>query len=456
MSQLTVPAPSAPPPPERPDTRLRATGSTSRWRKRLLIWCLVCGVFGIAIFYGVRSYRALTRTTTAAIPVAKVERGDVSLAITAKGELRGGNPEILTAPMIGGTELHITFLRKTGEEVKSGDVVVQFDTTEQEFKLKEAQADVAEAEQHLLQARAERDAQQEEDQYSLLKAKTDVQLAELDERKNPLLPAIAAKQNDLALASARDHLAQVQQNLANRQATGVAGVAIQEAGRAKARAQVTTARQNIEAMTLRARRSGYVSVKQNTSTNFFFMGMTLPLYQLGDSVRPGMAVVEIPDFETWEATANIGELDRGHLAVNEKVTLDIIAVSGRQFHGHIKALGGTTGPFWNRHFECSIAVDDPSPELRPGMSAQLVITTDRMRQVLSVPSQALFESDGRTFVYVRSGEVFTPKDVKLLRRNEARAVISGLNEGQMVALANPVEMSKKGSSPANPLKAVSK
>jgi HlyD family secretion protein len=411
---------------------------------------------GVASFYGVRAYRALTAAKQTIIPVAKVQRGDVSLAITARGELRGGNPEILTAPMTGGTELHLTFLRKTGEPVKAGDVVVQFDTTEQEFKLKEAQADVAEAEQHLIQAKAERDAQQEESRYALLKAKNDVTLAELDVRKNPLLPAITAKQNDLALESARDHLAQVQQNLANQQATGDAGIAIQNAGRAKAEAQATTARQNIESMTLRAQRSGYVSVKQNSSTNFFFMGMTLPLYQVGDSVRPGMAVAELPDLQSWDLAAKIGELDRGHLAVNDKVAITVIAVSGRQFHGHIKELGGTTGPFWDRHFECTIALEDPSPELRPGMSAQLAITTDEMRQVLSVPSQALFESDGRTYVYVRSGNNFTPKDVKLLRRNESRAVISGLNEGQFVALANPIEMSKKNTGSASPLKAVSK
>jgi HlyD family secretion protein len=103
-----------------------------------------------------------------------------------------------------------------------------------------------------------------------------------------------------------------------------------------------------------------------------------------------------------------------------------------------------------------MALDDPSPELRPGMSAQLVVTTDEMRGVLSVPSQALFESDGRTFVYVRSGRSFAAKDVKLLRRNETRAVVSGLSEGQMVALANPVELAKKKSGDASPLKAVAK
>jgi HlyD family secretion protein len=455
MSQVTVPAAPAPP-PERPEAPSLRTKHSAGWQKRLLLWFVVCAAFGVAIFYGARSYRALTGSKEAVIPVAKVQRGDVSLAITARGELRGGNPETLTAPMTGGTEMHITLLRKTGEEVKTGDVVVQLDTTEQQFKLREAQADVAEAAQHLLQAKAQRDAEKEEDRYALLKAKTDVKVAELDVRKNPLLAAIVAKQNILALDSARDHLAQVEHNLANRRATGDAGIAMQEAGGAKAEAQATTARQNIDSMTLRAHRSGYVSVKENSSTNFFFTGMTLPLYQVGDAVRPGMVIAEIPDLKDWELAANIGELDRGHLAVNDKVGITIIAAPGRQLHGHIKELGGTTGPFWDRHFECKIAVDDPSPELRPGMTAELVVTTDEMRQVLSVPSQALFESDGRTYVYVRSGRSFAPKDVKLLRRNETRAVVSGLSEGRMVALANPVEMAKKNSGGASPLKAVQK
>ena len=56
--------------------------------------------------------------------------------------------------MVGG-EQHITSLLKPGDEVKPGDVVVQLNTSEQEFKLKEAESDLAEADQHLLQAKAQ-------------------------------------------------------------------------------------------------------------------------------------------------------------------------------------------------------------------------------------------------------------------------------------------------------------
>ncbi len=323
--------------------------------------------------------------------------------------------------------------------------MVAFDTSEQEYKLKEAEADLAEADQHILQARAQQEAQEEEDRYALEKAQTDVKLAELDMRKNPLLPQISARQNELALAAARDHLAQLQQNLKNRAATGTAGVAIQQAGKAKAEAQALTARQNIEAMTLKANRDGYVSIDQNQGEGIVFWGMSLPPYQVGDSVRPGMAVAEIPDLKYWEIEANIGELDRGHIAIGDVVDVLIIAVPDQKFTGHVKDVGGTTGPPWNRRFVCKLGLDRTSPELRPGMTARLTITTDRLQNVLWIPSQALFETGGRSFVYIKSGKSFSPKDVKLVRRNEARVVVTGLHEGDIVALANPADVVKKAS-----------
>ena len=87
---------------------------------------------------------------------------------------------MLTAPMIGGTDMAITDLREPGELVQPGDMVVQFDTTEQEFKLKEAEADLAEAQQQVIKAEADSLATAEESQYAMLNAQFDVKLAELE------------------------------------------------------------------------------------------------------------------------------------------------------------------------------------------------------------------------------------------------------------------------------------
>ncbi len=442
MGQTVLPAP----PLESPEGKSHASGPPpgKRSPRRLAFSLLACLAMTAALFYGVRAYRAFQNSrSSAAVPTVRVQRGDLSLTVTARGDLRGKNPEILAAPMTGGAELHLTSLARSGMSVKAGDTVAQFDTTEQEYKLKEAEQDLAEAEQHILQAKAQQQAQEEEDRYALLKAQTDVRVAELEVRKNPLLASIVARQNELALSSARDHLEQLKRNLTNRAATSSAAAAIQEAGRTKAETQATTARQNIEVMTLKAHRSGYVSVNRNSNVNFFFTGMTLPFFQVGDAVRPGMTVAEIPDLQNWEISANIGELDRGHLAVGDAVEVAIIAVPDQSFTGHVREIGGTSGPPWDRRFTCTLSLDRASPELRPGMSARLIITTDRLRKVLSLPAQAVFESDGRTFVYTRAGTSFIPKDVKIVRRNETRVVISGLAEGQAVALADPLEAAKK-------------
>ena len=454
MSVISAPAPAAPPqhhpPAPKPSRRPRI-------RRSLLIVAL-CALAGLAVWYGFRVYRNLQGGSKAEIPVVKVARGDISLSVFAKGNVRGGNSEQLTAPMTGSATLHLTYLRKNGEPIHAGDIVAQFDTTEQDYALREANSDLAEAEQHVAQATAQQFADQEDDRYALSKAQTDVKLAALEVRKNPIVAAITAKQNDLALAVARDRLAQLQKNMANKQATDQAGIAMQQAARRKAQTQALTAKQNIDALTLRAHHSGYVSLKQNTSLNFAFEGMSLPIFQVGDEVRPGMAVAEIPDLTSWEVGANIGELDRGHLATGDKVAVTAIAVPNRVFNGHVSDIGGTSGPPWNRRFECKIALGGIITELRPGMSAQIEITTDTLHNVLWLPAQALFESDNKNFVYVRSGASFVRRDVTLVRRNETRVVITGLHEGDEVALANPTEAAapKKSETSKGPLGALPK
>ena len=188
---------------------------------------------------------------------------------------------------------------------------------------------------------------------------------------------------------------------------------------------------------------GYVSVQQNTGANFYFFGMQLPILQVGDTLRAGMAVAQIPDLHHWEVAAQIGELDRGHLAAGQEAQISVVAVPGKSLPGRVKNIGGTTGPAWERRFECRVTVDNPLPELRPGMSARIVISTGFLSNVIWVPSQALFESDGRTFVYLLTKSGFVPVDVKLVQRSESTVVLSGLSAGQRVALASPTEPKEK-------------
>jgi len=439
---LLSPAPAPPvtaPLPEPPRFRFRG----------LIVAILVLAALAGVGWMGFRAWKKVVATNKEPIPTTRVRLGLVTFMVHATGALSGGNSETLAAPMIGGGQLHITYLRRPGELVKAGDTAVEFDTTDQQFALREAEADVAEAEQRVADAKAQLEAQKEEDTYALEKARSDVRLAELEVKKNPISAAIVARENDMALAQARETLAETEKNMANRTSTNEAAILAQEAARMKAQVQAANAQHNIEAMTLKAQRAGYVAIRLNTNLNFFFDGMTLSPFQVGDQVWPGTAVAEIPDLSNWEVTAPIAEVDRGHIAIGQPAEVTVIAVPGQVFNGRVKDLGGTTGPPWDRHFDCHITLEKPSPELRPGMSVRITITTDSMKNALWLPAQALFENNGRTFVYVPSGSGFAPRDVKLVRRSESQVVIAGLTERQLVALADPTRQAKKKSSEAS-------
>lgn len=412
--------------------------------KKILVLFLILAALALAGWGGLRLYRAVNPPETISIPTAAVHRGDVSFEVYAKGELVGGNSEMLMVPMVAGSSLVVTYLRESGELVKEGDLVAQLDTTEQEFNLKEAEADLAEAEQQVIQAQANAEAAAEDARFTLLQARGELKQAELLNRANETKSRIEARQNELALEAARERVATLEKDLPERIATAKAGIAIQAAGQMKAKMAADMARKNIESMTLKAKTNGYVSRQQNTGGMFIYVtGMSIPTVQTGDTVRAGMNLVQIPDMKDWVVSARMSELDRAHIAAGQKATITVVALPGKTFTGRVLDIGGVSGAVYDRYFMCRIGFDNPVPELRPGMSARAVVTTEVVKNVLWIRSQALFDSGGRKFVYVKSGESFSPVDVKLIQRSESQAVVEGLKEGQLVALASPDQMKQQ-------------
>jgi multidrug efflux pump subunit AcrA (membrane-fusion protein) len=425
---------------------------------RLLVVLAGIVAFAAIVSAGFHVVRITTHDSRPEIPTTRVKKGRVTVVVTARGELQGGNSEVLTAPMTGGGDMVITYLREPGEQVKTDDVVAQFDTTQQEFNLREALADLAEAEQQVMKAEADAEAALEEARYQVLSTQSQVKQAEFEIRKNPVLAGVLARQNEIALEAARNRQRQAAEDFNNKKATARAGIAIQRAAVEKAKAIAANAQRMIDSMVLKAKTAGYVNIQANSNQNMLYYGQQLPQFQTGDNARAGQAVAQIPDMSTWEVNARIPEADRGYLKPGQKVTIRAAAVPGREFAGHVKSVGATTGSAWERTFECRITLDETAPELRPGMTSNIQITADSVDDALWVPSHAVFESDGRSFVYIRAAEGFLPHDVQLLRRSESQAVIDGIAEGAVVALTNPDQQNRSGSSsePAGVMKALQK
>src|SRR3954447_12982400 len=102
-------------------------------RTRLLVLATIVAVLAGAGWGTLRLVKASAKADIATVPTTRVKKGRITVTVSARGELQGGNSEMLVAPMVGGGDLPITTLRQPGEMVVAGDVVVQFDTTQQEY-----------------------------------------------------------------------------------------------------------------------------------------------------------------------------------------------------------------------------------------------------------------------------------------------------------------------------------
>lgn len=78
--------------------------------------------------------------------------------------------------------------------------------------------------------------------------------------------------------------------------------------------------------------------------------------------------------------------------------------------------------------------------LRPGLLADVEIIVEKIPNAIHIPNQAVFEHDGKPIVYVKTHGRFEERPIQIFKRSESTTVIAaGINEGELIALANPTE-----------------
>lgn len=422
-------------------------------RRRTIAWAVAAVVLCAAVGVVAAVRRAAPSAAADDVPTGVIKRGDLDMKVYATGELRASHSEMLTAPPIGGGALQLTHLLHTGTAVKKGDLVMEFDPSEQHYKVEQNRSELMQAEQEITKARADAAVVAAQDKVALLKARFDVRRAELDVQKNELVSTIDAKKNELALDQAKRVLAELDQDVKSRSASGKATIQLAEEKRNKAKLQMEQAQSNIAKMRVTAPMDGLVSLEKNEGAagGFFFSGMQLPEYREGDQVEPGRTVGQIIDPKDMDLIAKVGELERNSIKVGQTVEVRLDAWPDRAFQGTVKTVGGAnTRRFWDddasSKFEVSIKLSATDPQLRPGLTAHLVINGDPRKDVLYAPRQAVFLKESKRVIYVRSGNSFQPQEVKIQAESESRAAIEGLSAGTEIALIDPTAPRKAASS----------
>lgn len=407
-------------------------------QRRWLFAPLFVSLAAIIAFLGVHSSQAAATQ----LPTAEVRRGDFVEYLSIRGEIKARQSTTLTAPSSAG-DLQILKLAKTGDQVKSGDVVVQFDATTLQRTLEQKRTDLASAEAQIRQQEAQEHMTQEQQLTDSLAAKYSVESARLDASKAEILSEIDGEKNRLTLASSQEKLRETQTKLDSGKLGSEADIAQQKKKRDKALFDVRLAEHQIAALTMRAPGAGVVTLLPNFRASMF--GGNAPDFREGDRAWPGASIAEIPDLTSIRFEARLDESDRGRLKPSQAASVHVDAVPDADFAARVRdisTLARLDFSSWPpiKNFGIDLQIDRTDPRIRPGMKANARIAINTVPNSTLVPTQAIFQKNGSTVVYVESGHNFSERSIQVGRRSgDVTQVLGGIKPGERVALKDPTE-----------------
>lgn len=159
---------------------------------------------------------------------------------------------------------------------------------------------------------------------------------------------------------------------------------------------------------------------------------------LGASGKTNRPVLTIADFSVMGVLLSLGEADINKVKQGESADINVDAVNNRKYKG-IVSRADTVGYDANgvMKYDVFIEITNPDDQLKSGMSADAIIITKKLSNILSVPNTAIKPYKGGKAVQVVNSEKkleFVP--VKIGVRGEQRTeIISGIKEGQEVVVA---------------------
>ena len=320
---------------------------------------------------------------------AKVTRENLSSIVSGTGEIKPKNYVNIGATAFGPiTHLYV----KEGDHVKSGEVLAVIENVPQESAVGAQKATISGAQRDIT---ADIAAQQVA-KANVDHAKADLEQKELDYKRGQELykNALISKQDFDADKAAYD--------------ISVATLAQDQASLLQANAQTASAREKLTSaeQTLRGDVDQYN--KSISIAPFDGIVTNLPVRE-GETVVEGIQNAEgstlmtLANMAVVTAEVKVDETDITGVQLGQSADITVDALPGKVFKGHVTEVGdqallrstgvstsqSTTGTEEAKDFKVVVTIDDPSPQLRPGLSATAKITTAHKNDVVALPLQAL-------------------------------------------------------------------
>ncbi|MEJ2190522.1 MAG: efflux RND transporter periplasmic adaptor subunit, partial [Acidobacteriota bacterium] len=168
----------------------------------------------------------------------------------------------------------------------------------------------------------------------------------------------------------------------------------------------------------------------------------------GSTNLPGSVIMIVGDMSRLLAEVEVSEVDVVHVALGQEAEVKVDALGSDPLKGHVVEIatsGRKDAALGTIRFTVKVALDDPSPELRPTMTARVDILTATSKDALTVPIQAVVKrtlDDEGNEVHGSKAKGIEETDVVYLVEDgkaSPRPVTSGISDELYVEITEGLE-----------------
>jgi multidrug resistance efflux pump len=435
-------------------------------RRRRRRWIVVALVAVLVAGGGLAARRFMVKESAAKVPSVAVQQGEFVISLALKGgELEAVKSENITAPQVRG-ELKIVKLFPEGETVQVGDLLIEFEPTEYNKRVVDAQQAVEAAKAELEKTRANQKADMARLEADIKDQEANLKLAQLQVEKMAFEATVEKERAQIDAKKAQLSYDQAVGKLEAQKIINAADVRKQELEISRAERELEKAQKDLAAMAIKAEKPGLVVYGK------VWKGERPEKIRVGDNVWGGVNVISLPDLSRMQVKTYTNEVDVDKLKVGQKASMKLDALPEPTFHGAITSIASLgrekEGEKNVKVFDVTVGIEEVDSRLKPGMSATstVVIETippaaepsDSVRQQASaekvvqtqplpvfIPLDAVFEKNNQTVVYRMEGGKPEAQPVKLGKKNDNYVIIEeGLAPDDRVALKDPTQTLEGG------------
>lgn len=436
MSAIPTPAPAAAPPKPGPVSVPPRPRRSRVWIGLLAALIVVAG--------SVYAWRVLTKTAqpatpAAAIRTAKATVGPLEITLRVSGQTGARNFSNVTAPLLRGPEnrgsLALLDLAPGGSHVKKGQLLARIDAQAAQDHIDDLKDTIAQAESDIRKREAEQKVEWEQMQQTLRVAKAQYEKAKLDYSAAEVKVDVERELLKLSVDEAEARYKRQQHDVDFRKAAQESELKILALTLERHKRHIGRHQHDLEKFTINSPMNGLVVMAT------IFRGGDMGQVQQGDQVWPGQQILKVVDTRNMQVEGSVSQADSGELRVNQLARIGLDAFPDVHMTGKVYSIGalavggGRQSNYYVRAVPVRVQIEGSDPRLIPDLSAHANIVLETIPNQLQVPSGAVQEENGKTYVSVREGGQFVRREVKIGKHsNTAAAVLAGLNAGDEVRL----------------------